>query len=67
MANRYEVTKDTMIEIRRGMQHVTKRWSALCWENIGAKNPELARIKSDLEHRGYSEWEGFSLFHPDKA
>lgn len=43
------------------MQSVQKKWSSLAFENIGAGNPELARIKSDLEHRGVSEWEGFTL------
>lgn len=55
------LTPETIIEARRGMQSVTKKWTALAWEYIGANNPELARVRSDLELRGWSEWEGFTL------
>lgn len=55
------LTPDTIIEARMGMQSVRKKWSALAFENIGALNPMLLKVKADLEHRGVSEWEGFTL------
>lgn len=59
----YELNKDTIIEVRNGLQSVEKNWSKLAFEHIGAKNPDLKSVHEELTQNGVAKWEGFTLFH----
>lgn len=64
-ATKYELDTKTQIECRKGMNSVSKDWGSIGFLYIGSKNPDLARVHNELTNQGFSEWEGFTLVHPD--
>lgn len=61
----YPLDAKTSIECRKGLQSVKKDWGSISFYHIGAKNPDLARVHSELEQTGVAEWEGFTLIHSE--
>lgn len=56
----------TLLTIQNGMQTIQKTWGELAFVYIGSKHKaELARIHRELTSEGVSEWEGFTLIHPE--
>ena len=60
----WPIEPGTVISCKKSGQKALKTWSALSWENIGAKSPDLERIRRELGERGVSEWQGWRLYHP---
>lgn len=61
----FTLTPSTEIQIQMGVQSGAKRWDKIAFEYIGSKSSDLARVQSEIEAQGHSEWQGFGLFHPE--